>query len=121
MRFENFEDSRGRRAIELTICYSLEGPPYLELVQSDPLGGVFGSQLGEGFHHLGFHDDDVSARLGSLEAEHGIHSASRRFGNQHADRLHAFLTQAPDLLGIRLEVVDEQGRIALEEWLGSLR
>jgi hypothetical protein len=119
MRFENFEDARGPRTIEITVCYSLEGPPYLELVQWDPEGGIFGSQLGEGLHHLGFHDPDVPARLAGLQGEHGVSAASRRHGNRHAERLHAFMTVAADLHGVRLEVVDEEGRLALQDWLGS--
>jgi hypothetical protein len=120
MRFENFADSRGLRAIDLTVCYSLEGPPYLELVEWDPGGGVFGSQHGEGLHHIGFHDANVPARLVKLEAEHEVRIAGRRFGNRRPERLHSFLSEAGDLHGVRLEIVDEQGRIALEEWLGSV-
>jgi hypothetical protein len=120
MRFENFADSNGRRAVELTVCYSLQGPPYLELVQADPEGGVFGSEHGEGVHHIGFHDADVPGRLAELEARHGLRAASRRFGSRRPERLHAFLTEPQELFGVRLEVVDEQGRIALEEWLASV-
>lgn len=120
MHFENFADSRGLRALDLTVCYSLEGPPYLELVQWDVDGGVFGSQHGEGLHHIGFHDDDVPARLSRLEGQQDVRIAARRFGNRRSENLHSFLSEPGDLHGVRLEIVDEQGRLALEEWLGSI-
>jgi hypothetical protein len=120
MRFENFADSRGLRALDLTVCYSLEGPPYLELVQWDLQGGVFGSQHGEGLHHIGFHDGDVPARQSRLESEQGVRIAARRFGNRRSEVLHSILSEPADLHGVRLEIVDEKGRLALEEWLGSV-
>jgi len=119
-RFANFDDSRGPRPLELTMCYSLEGPPYLELVQWDPHGGVFGSEHGEGLHHIGFHNDDVAAHLDGL-GRNRVAIESRRFGNRRTDVLRAFITDPASLHGVRLEMVDDQGRIALEEWLDSLR
>ena len=121
MRFENFADSRGARAIDLVVCYSLEGPPYLELVQWDPEGGVFGSAHGEGIHHIGFHHEDVPGHVIDVEERHHVAIAAMRFGNRRPDRLHSFITEASSLHGVRLEIVDEQGRVALQEWLGSVR
>ena len=41
-------------------CYSLQGPPYLELVQmADTSLGIWGPEQGEGLHHLAFADPDV--------------------------------------------------------------
>jgi hypothetical protein len=120
MRFENFADSLGARKLDLTVCYSREGPPYLELVEWDLQGGVFGSQLGEGLHHIGFHDAGVPARQAKLESKQDVRIAARRFGNRRSDLLHSFLSEPGDLHGVRLEIVDEKGRIALEEWLGSV-
>ena len=119
IRFPHFEDSRGKRELELVFCYSIEGPPFLELVQSDPEGGVYGRQNGEGLHHLGFHEHDVRSRMDQLEREHGMTHEGARFGNRDAGRMAAAYTSPAGLHGVRLEIVDERGRVGLYEWLAS--
>ena len=42
-------------------CYSLQGPPYLELVEMTGTGSWSPDQP-EGFHHIGLSDPDVPAR-----------------------------------------------------------
>ncbi len=42
-------------------CYSLQGPPYLELVEMTGTGSWSPDQP-EGFHHIGVSDPSVSAR-----------------------------------------------------------
>jgi catechol 2,3-dioxygenase-like lactoylglutathione lyase family enzyme len=118
-RFPHFEDSRGKRELELVVCYSTEGPPFLELVQSDPEGGVYGRQGGEGLHHLGFHEPDVAGRMDRLEHDHGLTLEGARFGNKDAARMAAAYTSPSGLNGVRLEIVDERGRVGLYEWLAS--
>jgi catechol 2,3-dioxygenase-like lactoylglutathione lyase family enzyme len=119
IRFPHFEDSRGKRELELVVCYSTEGPPYLELVQSDPDGGVYGRQEREGLHHLGFHEPDVAGRMNLLARDHGIEREGARFGNRDAGRMAAAYTSPAGLHGVRLEIVDERGRVGLYEWLAS--
>ena len=44
----------------MRFCYSLAGPPYLELVQmADTSLGIWGPEEGEGLHHIAFADPDV--------------------------------------------------------------
>lgn len=119
--FRHFQDARGSRALELTVCYSVEGPPFLELVQADPEGGVFGSQHGEGVHHVGFHEPDVAARMERLRGEQDLAMEAARFGNRDASRMGAAYTAPAGLHGVRLEIVDERGRGALLDWLASFR
>jgi catechol 2,3-dioxygenase-like lactoylglutathione lyase family enzyme len=118
IRFAHFKDSLGSRPLELTVCYSTLGPPFLELVQSDPAGGVYGGEQGEGLHHIGFHEPNVAARLGLMVTE-GLSMEAARFGNKDPARLAAYYTNPAGLHGVRLEVVDERGRAALMDWLGS--
>jgi catechol 2,3-dioxygenase-like lactoylglutathione lyase family enzyme len=42
-------------------CYSLQGPPYLELVEMTGTGS-WSPEQPEGFHHIGVSDPSVSAR-----------------------------------------------------------
>jgi len=46
-------------------CYSLQGPPYLELVEMTGAGSWSPDQP-EGFHHLGLSDPDVPGRCAAL-------------------------------------------------------
>jgi catechol 2,3-dioxygenase-like lactoylglutathione lyase family enzyme len=121
VRFPHFRDARGERELELVVSYSIEGPPFLELVLSDPAGGVYGRQAGEGLHHLGFHETDVAGRMESLQREHGLALDGARFGNKDASRMAAAYTRPEDLHGVRLEIVDERGRLGLFEWLASFK
>ena len=41
-------------------CYSLQGPPYLELCQMS--SGIWGPEHGEGLHHIAFAEPDVPGR-----------------------------------------------------------
>ena len=46
-------------------CYSLQGPPYLELVEMSGTGSWSPDQP-EGFHHIGLSDPDVPARCAAF-------------------------------------------------------
>src|SRR5215469_12998063 len=46
-------------------CYSLQGPPYLELVEMTG-SGSWSPQQPEGFHHIGVSDPSVPARCAAL-------------------------------------------------------
>jgi hypothetical protein len=80
---------------------------------------VYGRQNGEGLHHLGFHEHDVRSRMDQLEREHGMTHEGARFGNRDAGRMAAAYTSAAGLHGVRLEIVDERGRVRLYDWLAS--
>lgn len=58
---------------EVVFSFSLEGPPFLELIKSQDNDGPFGRDKGEGLHHMAVWDDDVEARIrevtGGLQAE----------------------------------------------------
>jgi hypothetical protein len=46
-------------------CYSLQGPPYLELVEMTGTGS-WSPEQPEGFHHLGLSDPNVAARCAAF-------------------------------------------------------
>jgi hypothetical protein len=50
-------------------CYSLQGPPYLELVEMTGTGS-WSPEQPEGFHHIGLSDPDMPARCAAFG--HGV-------------------------------------------------
>ena len=48
--------------------YSLQGPPFIELVQICG-DGIWGPQAGEGLHHLAFGDPDVPGRCLAFDTQ----------------------------------------------------
>jgi len=52
---------------QLRVAYSIEGPPFVELLESQSEGPWHGGH-GEGLHHMGFHEDDLAGRLAALKA-----------------------------------------------------
>ncbi len=53
--------------IELRVVYSVEGPPFLELIEARD-DGTWGRHLGEGLHHIGVWQDDLEDRVAELLA-----------------------------------------------------
>ncbi len=51
--------------------YSLQGPPYLELVQMAGTG-IWGPEQGEGLHHIVFADPDVPGRCAAFDGQADI-------------------------------------------------
>jgi catechol 2,3-dioxygenase-like lactoylglutathione lyase family enzyme len=117
MHFEHFHDERGDRSLDITLCYSAEGPPFLELVQADPAGGIFGRQHGEGVHHVGFHRPDPGAWL--ERGPGGMAREAARFGNRDPLRVASLFAAPGGLHGVRLEIVDERTRAGFLDWVRS--
>jgi len=60
LRFEQVRSAPLVSGEMMRFCYSLQGPPYLELVQmADTSIGIWGPEQGEGLHHIAFADPDV--------------------------------------------------------------
>ena len=97
---------------EVSLTYSVQGPPHLELIEQVP-GTIWGSGHG-GFHHLGywsgrFADDIDALTRAGFEFEAGAvdeHGALSRF---------AYLREPHT--GLRVELRDEARRPATEQWL----
>jgi hypothetical protein len=97
---------------ELSLTYSVQGPPHLELIAERP-GTIWGSEHC-GFHHLGywssrFADDIDALTRAGFEFEAGAvdgHGTLTRF---------AYLREPHT--GLRVELRDEARRPATEQWL----
>jgi catechol 2,3-dioxygenase-like lactoylglutathione lyase family enzyme len=60
LRFEPVRSAPLVSGETMRFCYSLQGPPYLELVQMAATSlGIWGPEQAEGLHHLAFADPDV--------------------------------------------------------------
>jgi catechol 2,3-dioxygenase-like lactoylglutathione lyase family enzyme len=59
----------GTERSEVRLCFSVEGPPFVELVQAQDGGGVYSRSHGEGLHHVALWEEDLDARLEELAAE----------------------------------------------------
>jgi catechol 2,3-dioxygenase-like lactoylglutathione lyase family enzyme len=80
-------------------CYSLQGPPYLELVEMTGTGSWSAGQP-EGFHHIGISDPSVPARCAAFGDQVDL-IASAEDG---AARV--VLTRPEALHGVRVEYFD---------------
>ena len=95
--------------------YSREGPPYVELLESNG-DGLFSSSHGEGVHHLGFWDADTEGRCLALAA-HGVDTEGRVIG---PDGKVFSLFNNPDALhGTRFEFLDDASRQVTEGWIAT--
>lgn len=98
---------------EVTVSYSRQGPPHIELIQG-AASGVFSLQRGEGLHHLGWWADDLRRWMDALT---GRGMAMELLASRVAGALTAFYTSPADLHGVRLEFLDADLRIGHEEWI----
>jgi catechol 2,3-dioxygenase-like lactoylglutathione lyase family enzyme len=90
---------------QVTLAFSIGGPPFIELIKTEDDGGPFDKSRGEGLHHIGAWTDDVDARLAhfaSLGAPTEIAIAGTDDGNGPA--LVAF-AQAETVHGVRIELI----------------
>jgi len=80
-------------------CYSLQGPPYLELVEMTGTGSWSAGQP-EGFHHIGISDPSVPARCAAFGDQVDVIAP----GEDGAPRV--VLTRPEALHGVRVEYFD---------------
>ena len=92
-------------------CYSLQGPPYLELVEMTGTGNWSPDQP-EGFHHIGVTDPSVPARCAAFGNQADLIAA----GNDGVPRV--VLTRPEALHGVRVEYFDAA---VAAQFLGYLR
>lgn len=102
----------GEISTHVYLTYSMQGPPYLELIEEQP-GTIWGREHA-GFHHMGywsgrFTDDIDTLTNAGFEFEAGAvdeHGALTRF---------AYLREPHT--GLRIELRDEARRPQMEQWL----
>ena len=84
----------------IRVAYSVEGPPFLELIESQP-DGFWGHHHGEGLHHIGCWEQDLEGQLQEM-VDQGSDPDARILVD---DQLTAVYLQRATLHGVRVEVV----------------
>jgi len=109
------EEHGDTHPIDLRITWSMQGPPYVELLEMTG-DGLYGSHHGEGLHHIGFWEPDCEG-LRSRFAALGLVTE----GTQYTPERGIIATYvSPDgFHGTRLEYVDEGRRPGMESWLAG--
>lgn len=97
-------------------AYSLQGPPYLELIEAIPRDGIFATSQGEGIHHIGLWDDDMGGRCEFLASQA---LAPAPLMNSRGGVPLLIMTDPDALHGVRLEYTDGRNREQfLDRWTG---
>jgi hypothetical protein len=90
----------------IRVCYSLQGPPYVELIQGQP-GSLWSTTGGPHADHIGYFVDDLEASQAKLEAAGApVDIDGKQFGNRFAYH------RAP-ASGMRIELIDAAKRPSL--------
>jgi catechol 2,3-dioxygenase-like lactoylglutathione lyase family enzyme len=111
LKFEPVHSQQIATGETTRFCYSLQGPPYLELCEMTGTGNWSADQP-EGFHHIGVSDPSVPARCGAFGGGVDVIAAGEGGSPLVA------LTPPEALHGIRVEYFD--AAIAAQ-FLGYLR
>ena len=110
---DRFEQRSRVEELDLRITWSVEGPPYLELLESQDNDGLYGRSQ-EGLHHIGLWEPDPETlieRLGGL----GLENEATQY--MPDDRILATYTAPQELYGARLEFIEAGRRPGMEAWL----
>lgn len=95
----------------IRVCYSLQGPPYLELIQGEP-GSMWDTEGGPHADHVGYFVDDLEAGMARLErAGCPVDIDGVAFGGR-------FSYHRSNRAGLRIELIDAARR---EPLLSSIR
>ena len=112
---DRFEQGTSVEALDLRISWSAQGPPYLELLESQDNSGLYGHHH-EGLHHVGLWEPDPEALIDRLR-----NLGLGQEGTQYTpdDRILATYTAPAELYGTRLEFIDAARRPGLEAWVAG--
>lgn len=90
----------------IRVCYSLQGPPYLELIQGEP-DSMWSTSAGPRPDHVGYFVSDLEAARARLEANGmPVDIDGIAFGGR-------FTYHRAPHTGLRVELIDEARRKAL--------
>lgn len=109
-------DQGGRiEALDLRITWSIEGPPYLELLESQDNEGLYGT-LQEGLHHVGLWEPDPSSLMTRLIGL-GLRNEATQYDPDGG--VLATYTAPDEMYRTRLEFINELRRPGMETWLAG--
>lgn len=101
LRFEPVRSAPVASGETMRFCYSLPGPPHIELVaMTETSTGIWGTDQGEGLHHIAFADPDVPGTCAAF----GGQADTVVGGNGTPARV--IFTRPGALHGIRIEYLE---------------
>jgi catechol 2,3-dioxygenase-like lactoylglutathione lyase family enzyme len=112
---DRFEQGASVEALDLRISWSIQGPPYLELLESQDNSGLYGHSH-EGLHHVGLWEPDPEALMDRLR-NLGLGQEATQYTPD--DRILATYTAPAELYGTRLEFIDASRRPGMEAWIAG--
>jgi catechol 2,3-dioxygenase-like lactoylglutathione lyase family enzyme len=98
---------------KLVAAFSMTAPPYYELIQADG-DGIISIANGGKILYFGIWESDMAKRLEQLEKQQIGWDALFRMSPTETP--YAMITK-PDLLGARIEYVEDTAREPIEEWV----
>jgi catechol 2,3-dioxygenase-like lactoylglutathione lyase family enzyme len=106
------DEDGGRKEIDLTVVFSHQGPPHLELLQATG-DGIYGSQYAGGLHHLAVLDENPAARRDELVSR-GFRATAAQY---RADgSMVVWYIDPADLDGVRIELLDAAVQDTILSW-----
>lgn len=112
---DDFDDSTGRRVLDLLITWATTGPPFVELLEAQGEDGLYGSGS-LGLHHIGLYDPDCEGLIEEL-----IGKGLRREATQWTPegRIIAVYTAPGEMHGTRLELIDQDREQGMNDWIAG--
>jgi hypothetical protein len=104
--------NEGQLSTQLHLTYSVDGPPYLELIEEQP--GTIWSPEDRGLHHLGYWSSRFTDDIDRLKRD-GFAFETGAVDAQGA--LARFVYLREPHTGLRIELRDEARKAAMEQWL----
>ena len=113
---ETFDDGGVMRNLRLHLTYSIDGPPYYELLEAQGDDGLYSINHGAGLHHVGIWEADCVAKREELYGKGMTHEATI----YRPDRsiIVTFFDPGP-LGGVRVELADLDLKEGHEAWLSG--
>ena len=111
---EYFDDGGVLKNLRLHLTYSIDGPPYYELLEAQGDEGLYSINHGEGLHHVGVWEADCQAKRQEFESKGMNHEAT--IYRPDGSIIVTFFEPGP-LGGVRVELADLDLRPGHEAWL----
>jgi catechol 2,3-dioxygenase-like lactoylglutathione lyase family enzyme len=112
---DRFEQGESVEVLDLRITWSIEGPPYLELLESQDNDGLYG-RAQEGMHHVGLWEPDPEALMERLQGL-GLRNEATQYAPD--DGILATYTAPAELYGTRLEFIEGSRQPGMEAWIAG--
>jgi hypothetical protein len=102
--------------LDVRVSYSVDGPPYLELIEGHETG-YYSLERGEGIHHVGLWVPDLEKTMSAAERFKMLH-IDATLPNKASGCITSMSAPA-SLHGVRLELIDERRRPGIEAWING--